>query len=75
MFDALLAYSPLQMRHPLAWLNKNEARKMLYREQVKLWEVGRDRVKMDRWNKPKLGKLETPLPRPTLTDPEVSEEG
>jgi hypothetical protein len=26
------------------------------------------------WNKPKLGKLEVPLPRPMLNDPEASEE-
>ncbi|KAG2368794.1 hypothetical protein BDR07DRAFT_1457088 [Suillus spraguei] len=42
-------------------------------------EAERDQAKLERrrpaWNKPKLGKLEAPLPRPMLNDPEASEEG
>ncbi|KIK32131.1 hypothetical protein CY34DRAFT_102187 [Suillus luteus UH-Slu-Lm8-n1] len=62
-----------------ARLVRNEVRRTAYRDQVKLWEAERDRAKLERqrpaWNKPKLGKLEAPLPRPTLNDPEASEEG
>ncbi|KAG1721314.1 uncharacterized protein EDB91DRAFT_1064444 [Suillus paluster] len=61
-----------------ARLVRNEARRTAYRDQVKMWEAERDRAKLERqrpaWNKPKLGKLEAPLPRPTLNDPEASEE-
>ncbi|KAG2359336.1 hypothetical protein BDR07DRAFT_1415334, partial [Suillus spraguei] len=61
------------------WLVRNEACRTAYRDQVKLWEAERDQVKLERWrlawNKPKLGKLEAPLPRPMLNDPEASKEG
>ncbi|KAG2370204.1 hypothetical protein BDR07DRAFT_1386763, partial [Suillus spraguei] len=62
-----------------ARLVRNEARRTAYRDQVKLWEAERDQASLERrrpaWNKPKLGKLEAPLPRPMLNDPEASEEG
>jgi len=60
-------------------LERNEACRIAYRDQVKLWEVERDQAKLEKWrpawNKPKLGKLEAPLPRPTLNDPEVVSKG
>ena len=44
-------------------------------------EAERDRAQLERqrplrpaWNKPNLGKLEAPLPRSVLNDPETSEE-
>lgn len=61
-----------------ARLKKNEARRTVHKDQLKLWEAERDRAQLERqrpaWNKPKLGKLEAPLPRPMLNDPEAYEE-
>ncbi|KAG1728242.1 hypothetical protein EDD22DRAFT_961088 [Suillus occidentalis] len=48
-------------------------------ELLKTWKEAEAAWLLERrrpaWNKPKLGKLETLLPRPTLNDPEASEEG
>ncbi|KAG1888132.1 hypothetical protein F4604DRAFT_2032175 [Suillus subluteus] len=49
-----------------------------YKEEVRLWEEERDCAKLEkrrpRWTKPKQGKLESPLPKPTLDDVEEDDE-
>ncbi|KAG0699661.1 hypothetical protein DFH29DRAFT_877147 [Suillus ampliporus] len=73
----------LLLTHSLRPRKNSAAREKLgaqtYNDQMKLWEAERDRAKSERrrpaWKKPKLGKLEASLPRPTLNDPEILEEG
>ncbi|KAG1884074.1 hypothetical protein F4604DRAFT_1575094, partial [Suillus subluteus] len=57
---------------------RNEERRATYKEEVRLWEEERDCAKLEkrrpRWTKPKQGKLESPLPKPTLDDVEEDDE-
>ncbi|KAG1887390.1 hypothetical protein F4604DRAFT_1571342 [Suillus subluteus] len=52
------------------WLEWNEVRRQAYKDEVRQWEAEQERAKLERrwmtWAKPKLGKLEAPLPKPTL---------
>ncbi|KAG0700882.1 hypothetical protein DFH29DRAFT_806981 [Suillus ampliporus] len=61
-----------------AQLKRNEERRATYKEEVRLWEEERDCAKLEkrqpRWTKPKQGKLESPLPKPTLDDVEEDDE-
>jgi hypothetical protein len=51
-------------------LERNEARRQVYKEELAQWEAERMRAKAEKqcptWVKPKLGKLEAPLPKPTI---------
>jgi len=51
-------------------LERNEARRQVYKEELTQWEAERTKAKAEKrrlmWVKPKLGKLETPLPKPTI---------
>ncbi|KAG1895259.1 uncharacterized protein F5891DRAFT_984342 [Suillus fuscotomentosus] len=57
-----------------ARLKRNEERRATYKEEVRLREEERDCAKLEkcrpRWTKPKQGKLELPIPKPTLDDVE-----
>ncbi|KAG2049239.1 hypothetical protein BDR06DRAFT_894094 [Suillus hirtellus] len=61
-----------------ARLKRNEERRATYKEEVRLWEEERDCAKLEkcqpRWTKPKQGKLESPIPKPTLDDVEEDDE-
>ncbi|KAG1849999.1 hypothetical protein F4604DRAFT_1661277 [Suillus subluteus] len=61
-----------------ARLKRNEERRATYKEEVRLWEEERDCAKLEkcrpRWTKPKQGKSELPLPKPTLDDVEEDDE-
>ncbi|KAG2357104.1 hypothetical protein BDR07DRAFT_1380350 [Suillus spraguei] len=52
------------------WLERNKVRRQAYKDEVRQWEAEQERAKLERqqttWAKPKQGKLEAPLPKPTL---------
>ncbi|KAF8837151.1 hypothetical protein BDN67DRAFT_909773 [Paxillus ammoniavirescens] len=53
-----------------AWLERNKERRLAYKEEVARWNTENEQAKLERrkprWCKPKLGKLESPLPRPSV---------
>ncbi|KAG2060564.1 hypothetical protein BDR06DRAFT_872059 [Suillus hirtellus] len=52
------------------WLERNEAHRQVYKEELTQWEAEQTKAKMEKWCpmwvKPKLGKLKTPLPKPMI---------
>ena len=53
-----------------AQLERNQVRRQTYKDELALWEAERDLAKVERcrtrWAQPKLGKLESPLPKPVI---------
>jgi len=52
------------------WLERNRVQRQTYKDELALWKVERDLAKVERrrtqWAQPKLGKLESPLPKPVI---------
>ncbi|KIK75679.1 hypothetical protein PAXRUDRAFT_45727, partial [Paxillus rubicundulus Ve08.2h10] len=50
------------------WLEHNQVQRQVHKEALVAWEVEKDLAKVERrrpgWNHPKLGKLESALPKP-----------
>ncbi|KAG1733928.1 uncharacterized protein EDB91DRAFT_1057264 [Suillus paluster] len=61
-----------------AWLKRNKECQATYKDEMRLWEEERDCAKLKkcwpRWKKPKQGKLESLIPKPTLSDAEEDDE-
>ncbi|KAF9235661.1 hypothetical protein BU15DRAFT_18030, partial [Melanogaster broomeanus] len=51
-----------------ARLERNRVRRQVYKDELASWEAERDLAKVERrrtqWTQPKLGKLESHLPKP-----------
>jgi len=57
-----------------ARLERNRVQRQTYKDELALWEAERDLAKVERrrtrWAQPKLGKLESPLPKPVVFLPD-----
>ncbi|KIK77751.1 hypothetical protein PAXRUDRAFT_165834 [Paxillus rubicundulus Ve08.2h10] len=53
-----------------ARLERNKERRLVYKEEIARWNAENEQVKSERrkprWSKPKLEKLESPFPRPSV---------